>query len=249
MRHRRVGDYGNNERCTISAATALYAFYFRTENRPLHDGQDYVTIGGTRYMGSLPTSMAATWYSDHSVTRGGWIICGTTTPAVLPPPSSSSGNFCGQLRRTIGRTWITDLYAANASIDNFKATGAATRTARRWAAVVWVLGRSRAIAARRSRAHPTPAAARATRFVNACAAAAVRVDRANVLLRFASLRRLHWLFRLRAVQRQHPRPVPAALLRDQWPMPGDTAFCDDSVRLRYKARLRDGWHADQLLPL
>jgi len=53
---------------------------------------DYISINGTRYsgfQGPANVPMAAgdtiTWSADGSVSYGGFVICGSTTPAVLPP--------------------------------------------------------------------------------------------------------------------------------------------------------------------
>ena len=84
-----VGSHGNNEACLIRAQATLYATatYFFTETY-----WDYVTIGSTRYSGTsgpgnvmMATGDTLQWYSDTSITAGGFIICGTTDPAVLPP--------------------------------------------------------------------------------------------------------------------------------------------------------------------
>ena len=73
------GNYGNDEQCTIRVLLSgtLTATQFDTEN-----GFDWVTIGGTRYMGTagpvgvgVAAGSTLTWRSDHSVTRAGWTIC------------------------------------------------------------------------------------------------------------------------------------------------------------------------------
>ena len=73
----------------MSATTALYATatYFSTESF-----FDYVLIAGTRYSGSTgPTNVAMASgdtlmiYADWSASAGGFTICGSTTPAALPP--------------------------------------------------------------------------------------------------------------------------------------------------------------------
>ena len=89
--------HGNNERCTITALVPLYATATEFHTEAHHD---YITIGSTRYSGTVgPTNvqMAAsstmTWYSDHSVTQPGWTICGTAAmpPAPPQPPASAAG--------------------------------------------------------------------------------------------------------------------------------------------------------------
>ena len=84
-----VGSHGNSETCTIRAMQPLFATstYFFTETY-----WDYVTINTTRYSGSNgPTNVMMAvgdtlqWYADTSITAGGFTICGTTDPAVVPP--------------------------------------------------------------------------------------------------------------------------------------------------------------------
>ena len=85
-----VGAHGNNERCYVRALTSLYATAtdFQTERY-----YDMITIGGSTFMGTAGPAnvqMAAgatiSWYSDWSVTRGGFTICGTMTPLAIPAP-------------------------------------------------------------------------------------------------------------------------------------------------------------------
>ena len=91
-----AGSHGNNERCTVRALQPLFATSttFHTENY-----FDYLTIHGTRYMGTngpLNVQMAvgdtASWFSDGSVTTAGFVICGSSTvtdvPPQRPPPPS-----------------------------------------------------------------------------------------------------------------------------------------------------------------
>jgi len=84
-----IGEHSNDEACTIRATQDLYASatYFSTETY-----WDYITINNTRYSGtSGPANVMMnagdtfTWYADYSVTNGGWVICGSTEPAALPP--------------------------------------------------------------------------------------------------------------------------------------------------------------------
>ena len=84
------GNHGNGERCTIAVRNAMYvtATYFNTEAN-----YDWVTIGSQRWSGTTgPTNVemnagdVMSWSSDGSVVRGGWIICGSTTPMAIPPP-------------------------------------------------------------------------------------------------------------------------------------------------------------------
>ena len=74
-------NYGNNERCTIRAGTSLSvtATYFDTES-----GFDRISIGSTQWSGSsgplsvlMNAGSVMTWYTDGSVARGGFTICGT----------------------------------------------------------------------------------------------------------------------------------------------------------------------------
>ena len=87
-----VGAHGNSERCTVTAAADLYATatYFNTEMI-----FDYMTFPPStrRYSGSnAPTNVrmmagnTLSWSSDVSITYGGWIICGSTSPVVVMPP-------------------------------------------------------------------------------------------------------------------------------------------------------------------
>ena len=84
-----AGSHGNNERCTVRALQPLFATSttFHTENY-----FDYLTIHGTRYMGTngpLNVQMAvgdtASWFSDGSVTTAGFVICGSSTVTDVPP--------------------------------------------------------------------------------------------------------------------------------------------------------------------
>ena len=88
-----IGFHGNAERCTIAARNTMYvtATYFQTETY-----YDYITIGSQRWSGAnggpsnveMNAGDRMTWYSDGSVVRGGWIICGSTNmmPFMPPPP-------------------------------------------------------------------------------------------------------------------------------------------------------------------
>jgi hypothetical protein len=102
--------YGNYERCTITATQDLLVHAeggFNTES-----GFDYITINNVRYMGtnapsgvSMSSGDTMTWYSDGSVTRGGWVLCAHhPSPPALPPPtpppappisSCDAGSTCG----------------------------------------------------------------------------------------------------------------------------------------------------------
>ena len=87
------GNYGNSERCTITANTAvtLSTTEFSTESCC-----DRITVGGLSYKGSSGpsgVSMSAgetmTWYTDGSVTNTGFTICGTSTST-----STSAASGC-----------------------------------------------------------------------------------------------------------------------------------------------------------
>ena len=83
------GNYGNNERCVITAARDMIVHAeagYTTES-----GFDYLTINGNDFSGAtgpadivLATGDTITWYSDSSVNSGGWTICGHH----LSPPSA-----------------------------------------------------------------------------------------------------------------------------------------------------------------
>ena len=99
-----VGNHGNYERCTIRglAPQGLYVSttFFETETY-----WDYITIGGQRYSGTTGFAnvmMAAqetfTWYTDGSVTTGGFEVCGSFTVAPpSPPPSPLAPVPAGQM--------------------------------------------------------------------------------------------------------------------------------------------------------
>ena len=76
--------YHNNERCNITALQPLYATAHRFDTESFFD---YLSIGRTRYSGSMgPTNVRMrandnmTWHTDGSVTDDGWYICGTSSP-------------------------------------------------------------------------------------------------------------------------------------------------------------------------
>ena len=84
-----IGEHGINEACTVSATTDLYATstYFHTENY-----YDFVLLNGTWYSGTVGPANAFmnagqtfAWSSDFSINRGGFVICGSSTPVALPP--------------------------------------------------------------------------------------------------------------------------------------------------------------------
>ena len=84
-----AGNYGNNERCTITAQVALTLSTTGTFSTESY--WDSLTISGVRYSGSSgPRNIQMTagqtfrWSSDGSVARTGWTVCGT--PAVPPSP-------------------------------------------------------------------------------------------------------------------------------------------------------------------
>lgn len=92
------GNYGNRERCTmrVGYATTLYTTQFSTENY-----FDYITIGGTRYMGtsgfsgvSVASGETFRWRSDGSVVRAGFVICASPAAPRAPPPPSSPPSTC-----------------------------------------------------------------------------------------------------------------------------------------------------------
>jgi len=75
-------NYDNNQRCTITVAAheqvMLSVVAFNTES-----GWDYLTVNGVRYMGtsgphgvSVAPGASITFYTDGSVTRSGFEICG-----------------------------------------------------------------------------------------------------------------------------------------------------------------------------
>ena len=103
-----TGSHGNNERCTIRAQQSLYATatYFDTESY-----YDYITIGGGRWSGSTgPANIAMwagatmTWYTDHSVTNGGFVICATH------PPPPSPNLFFSQYQEGSGNNKFLQIY-------------------------------------------------------------------------------------------------------------------------------------------
>mmetsp|Transcript_3285 Transcript_3285/g.10044 ORF Transcript_3285/g.10044 Transcript_3285/m.10044 type:complete len:1640 (+) Transcript_3285:260-5179(+) len=80
-------DYGNNERCVIRVlrTTRLFATSFATEHH-----WDFFVIGGTRIGDArvfppreVNASTIIQWFSDHSITAGGWTIC-ATPPSAAP---------------------------------------------------------------------------------------------------------------------------------------------------------------------
>jgi len=89
-----IGDHDNNEACIVQATQDLFlnADYFQTENY-----WDYIQLqingtNGPRYSGTNGPAnemMAAgdtfSWSTDSSITRGGFVLCGSTTPFSLPP--------------------------------------------------------------------------------------------------------------------------------------------------------------------
>ena len=75
-------NYDNNQRCTITVAAheqvMLSVVAFDTES-----GYDYLTVNSVRYMGtsgphgvSVAPGASITFYTDGSVTRSGFEICG-----------------------------------------------------------------------------------------------------------------------------------------------------------------------------
>ena len=110
LRHRGRRQYGNNERCTITAARDMIVHAEADYNT--ESGWDYLTINGATFSGTagpadivLATGDTITWRSDFSGTRGGWTICGHhLSPPVSPPPapppaiplaSCDAGQSCG----------------------------------------------------------------------------------------------------------------------------------------------------------
>jgi len=93
-----IGAHGNNERCSMRAVIDL------TVSATQYDVEqffDYVSIyiGGrvTRYSGGIPpmnifmpAGSTVTWQSDSSVTFGGFSLCATTMPPMMPPSPPSS---------------------------------------------------------------------------------------------------------------------------------------------------------------
>jgi hypothetical protein len=81
------GNYGQNERCTITVGTAgrVTATQFNIEG----GNYDYLTIAGTAYRSrySAPTNVAVSagatisWSSDGSLERGGFRLCPSAAPA------------------------------------------------------------------------------------------------------------------------------------------------------------------------
>ena len=94
-------NYGTHERATITVrrnGAMNSKGTFKTENN-----YDYLTIGGTRYMGSnKPMNVQVsqgdtfTWVSDYNVQHNGWTVCleeyvaptaaPTLNPTAAPPP-------------------------------------------------------------------------------------------------------------------------------------------------------------------
>ena len=91
-----AGNYGNGERCTITANIAMTPVFteFATES-----GWDYLTIGGQQYSGTnAPTglSLAAgdtiAWYTDDEMVQDtGFTICMAMPP--MPPTPSQPPPF------------------------------------------------------------------------------------------------------------------------------------------------------------
>ena len=88
-----VGNHANNERCTVRTTQALYATttYFATESY-----YDHLTIGNTQYSGSngpqnvaMAAGATVAWSTDYSITNGGFVLCGSTSPVAFPPPIAS----------------------------------------------------------------------------------------------------------------------------------------------------------------
>lgn len=83
------GDHGNGEECRVIATSSFYATatFFSTESV-----FDYLSLGGNRYSGtSGPTNVAVQtgttmhWLTDGTIVMGGFTVCGTTSPMVVPP--------------------------------------------------------------------------------------------------------------------------------------------------------------------
>lgn len=92
-----IGEYGNDEVCTIRAevAMSITATEFVTES-----GWDLFTVGATAYSGSTgPTNVqvaagtVVNWSSDDSNTRAGWTICANLLPVRL----TTAGCTCAQV--------------------------------------------------------------------------------------------------------------------------------------------------------
>jgi len=87
--------YANNERCSIRVVqdTVLRVISFSTES-----GYDTMTVNGVRYSGThgpdnvtVRAGSRISWYSDASITRGGYLIC-AAIPPTPPPPGAASGS-------------------------------------------------------------------------------------------------------------------------------------------------------------
>lgn len=97
---------GNDQRCSFSANVNLYAY---ATEYAVERCCDYLTVGTTEYRGSaaatgrstlsdgpfnvyLQAGSSVNWFSDYSVSDGGFTLCGSTTampypaPAAPPPP-------------------------------------------------------------------------------------------------------------------------------------------------------------------
>ncbi len=97
--------YGNSESCTVAvlASGTLSSTYFETEN-----GFDYITIGATRYSGTMgPERIAVAanthfyWNSDTSITASGWTVC-LDRSGVQDAPWPSSRNLAAPLELLSG---------------------------------------------------------------------------------------------------------------------------------------------------
>ena len=92
------GAHTNNEYCVIRATRALVASAtpsFNTESV-----YDFITIAGTQYSGTsgpqnvvMQAGDSMTWYTDTSIVTGGFTICATSVPPMMPPTSPSRPPF------------------------------------------------------------------------------------------------------------------------------------------------------------
>ena len=86
-----AGHYGNAERCTVQANREL--FVTATEYT-IESYWDYITIGATQYRGSnngpnglyMLSGATFSWYTDGSVTYGGFTLCASLSRNPYPPP-------------------------------------------------------------------------------------------------------------------------------------------------------------------